>query len=281
MAWIELHDGVWEHHKTLKLRAALDITLVETVGHLLSLWHFTLRNSVDEGDLENWGEDGIEHAARWEGAAGKFIKALRGVGLLDGFKVHDWTDFTLHYHSYLQRQDRIKAQVRDRVREWRQRQNKISNATVTRCNAETIPTIPTNNNLHQTNSAFDAFWSAYPRKIGKQAALKAWKRVKPGLASVDKILKAVTAQKQSDQWTRDNGQFIPHPSTWLNQGRWDDELPKVQGPMVMPATPKCPLCKGRMIVSYESEAGGKVCGDCIDKEAKAEKNGLMPAKDHF
>ena len=28
----------------------------------------------------------------------------------------------------------------------------------------------------------------------------------------------------SAQWQRDNGQYIPHPATWLNQGRWDDEL---------------------------------------------------------
>lgn len=36
---------------------------------------------------------------------------------------------------------------------------------------------------------------------------------------------AVERQKCSDQWTQNNGQFIPHPATWLNQGRWDDELP--------------------------------------------------------
>jgi hypothetical protein len=37
------------------------------------------------------------------------------------------------------------------------------------------------------------------------------------------MLSAVEAQKQTDQWTKDGGQYIPHPSTWLNQGRWEDE----------------------------------------------------------
>ena len=69
---------------------------------------------------------------------------------------------------------------------------------------------------------FDAFWTAYPRKIGRKAAQKAWERAKdkPELAV---ILSAVEVQKQSEQWCKDGGQYIPHPATWLNQGRWDDK----------------------------------------------------------
>ena len=43
------------------------------------------------------------------------------------------------------------------------------------------------------------------------------------------MLKAIEKQKGSEQWTKDNGQYIPHPSTWLNQSRWEDELPAVGG----------------------------------------------------
>ena len=49
-------------------------------------------------------------------------------------------------------------------------------------------------------------------------------KVKPTAELHDQIVKAVEVQKQSEQWTRENGRFIPNPSTWLNQGRWDDEL---------------------------------------------------------
>uniref|UniRef100_A0A2G7T8I6 Uncharacterized protein n=1 Tax=Chryseobacterium sp. B5 TaxID=2050562 RepID=A0A2G7T8I6_9FLAO len=38
-----------------------------------------------------------------------------------------------------------------------------------------------------------------------------------------KMLAAITIQASSTQWLRDDGQFIPHPATWLNAGRWDDE----------------------------------------------------------
>lgn len=67
---------------------------------------------------------------------------------------------------------------------------------------------------------FDTFWDAYPRKIGKDAAKKAWAKKHPPLGDV---LSALERQCQSEQWTRDGGQFIPHPTTWLNQGRWQDE----------------------------------------------------------
>jgi hypothetical protein len=73
-------------------------------------------------------------------------------------------------------------------------------------------------------SRFSEFWQAYPKKIGKQAALKAWKRVKVTAELHEKILDAIRLQKTSAQWQKDNGQFIPNPATWLNQGRWDDEI---------------------------------------------------------
>ena len=38
------------------------------------------------------------------------------------------------------------------------------------------------------------------------------------------MIQAVEKQKQSTQWQRDGGQYIPHPATWLNQERWEDEV---------------------------------------------------------
>ena len=72
---------------------------------------------------------------------------------------------------------------------------------------------------------FSRFWAAYPRKVGKQAAKKSWSRLHPSEELTQAILQAVEAQKQSRQWRENNGQFIPNPATWLNQGRWEDELP--------------------------------------------------------
>lgn len=92
MPWIESHDDVWEHHKTIKLCQALDIGLVQAVGHLTSIWHFVLRNAWRDANLEAWGDDGIERAARWEGTKGRFVKAMRIAGYLDHHVVHGWLE---------------------------------------------------------------------------------------------------------------------------------------------------------------------------------------------
>jgi hypothetical protein len=71
---------------------------------------------------------------------------------------------------------------------------------------------------------FEVFWKAYPRKTGKDAARKAFAKRNPSQELLDKMLAAIEQQKQSAQWQKNNGQFIPLPTTWLNQGRWDDEV---------------------------------------------------------
>jgi transposase len=70
---------------------------------------------------------------------------------------------------------------------------------------------------------FDVFWQAYPRKVGKKPARKAWERIKPSKELLGKMLKSIQAARESKAWKKDNGEYIPHPSTWLNQERWEDE----------------------------------------------------------
>lgn len=66
---------------------------------------------------------------------------------------------------------------------------------------------------------FEDFWAAYPRKVGKLAALREWQRLRPDEATVKAM--AAALEWQREQW--DDPQYIPHPRTWLHQGRWMDE----------------------------------------------------------
>ena len=75
---------------------------------------------------------------------------------------------------------------------------------------------------------FERFWGVYPRKAGKGEAWKSWQ--KNGHPPVDDIVRIIELAKQTPQWTKNNGQFIPMPSTWLNQKRWGDEY-KPKGTM--------------------------------------------------
>ena len=71
---------------------------------------------------------------------------------------------------------------------------------------------------------FDRFWSEYPRKVGKKKCRHIWNRLKPSAELSEKIISAVKAYKRTEQWQKNKGQFIPHPATWLNQERWNDEI---------------------------------------------------------
>ena len=69
---------------------------------------------------------------------------------------------------------------------------------------------------------FESFWKVYPRKIGKEKCRNWFKSHKPKEDLVKQMIEAVEQQKKSKQWS--DPQYIPHPYTWLNQGRWEDEL---------------------------------------------------------
>ena len=95
--------------------------------------------------------------------------------------------------------------------------NKVKNTTVP-------PSSPPKGEDAQIGGRFERFWAAYPKKVAKAAALKAWKSLSPDEGLLETILDALERQKKSDQWRRENGQFIPNPSTWINGKRWNDEL---------------------------------------------------------
>ena len=77
---------------------------------------------------------------------------------------------------------------------------------------------------------FDLFWQAYPKKVGKEAARRSWAKLREPVAHLAWILTALKWQIASDDWTRDNRQYVPNPATYLNQGRWQDEQQVASGP---------------------------------------------------
>jgi hypothetical protein len=74
------------------------------------------------------------------------------------------------------------------------------------------------------DESFGQFWEVYPRKDAKQAAERAWRKLKPGPELVEAIVVAV--ERQARGWK--DPQFIPMPATWLNGARWNDQGPKVR-----------------------------------------------------
>lgn len=72
------------------------------------------------------------------------------------------------------------------------------------------------------DDGFEKFWSVYPRRVGKKDAVKVWKQIKPDEELISLIVQGVERWKQSDQWTKDEGRFVPYPATFLRGERWNE-----------------------------------------------------------
>ena len=94
--------------------------------------------------------------------------------------------------------------------------------TVSNCSPSPFP-LP-ESPLPLYRERFDIFWKAYPKKLQRPYTLKIWMKLKPSEELLNKMIKTIETFKETEQWKKERGQFIPYPSTWLNQGRWEDEV---------------------------------------------------------
>lgn len=78
--------------------------------------------------------------------------------------------------------------------------------------------------LASGGGGFEAFWAVYPRQAAEARARRAWSRLNPSQDLQRQILAAVAAQTRTEGWKRENGRFVPLPSTWLHGERWRDSV---------------------------------------------------------
>lgn len=71
-----------------------------------------------------------------------------------------------------------------------------------------------------TSGGFEDFYQAYPNKSGRKVAESAF--TKANIEDLTIVLADVAMRSKSREWTKDDGQYIPMPSTYLNQRRWED-----------------------------------------------------------
>ena len=81
--------------------------------------------------------------------------------------------------------------------------------------------IEENRKEKQYSEDFERFYEAYPKRKAKPIAFKAWLKHKP---DINVVLKSLIMHKKSDQWTKNKGEFIPYPASWLNAEGWNDEI---------------------------------------------------------
>ncbi len=129
------------------------------------------------------------------------------------------------------------------------------------------------------DKGFLAFWETYPKKAGKIAAWKAWKNQNNNRPEIEIILSAIKTQSQCEQWRKENGQYIPNPATWINQGRWEDEPIKDtpstqnrQGRQSLSPYKTCERCGQEYLEADAIEIKGQMrCPKCPEAREESER----------
>lgn len=113
------------------------------------------------------------------------------------------------------------------------------------------------NNIKENNikEKFEIFWNLYPRKVGKDNAYKSW--LKLSTEDQSKCIEVIPIHSKQDQWAKEK-QFIPHPATWLNQGRWKDDIGSL---MVKVKTYQCQSPINRNCIEITTNQD-KICQKC-------------------
>jgi len=245
--WIKSHKNLRDNPKLFVLMAVMVWNRAEAIGRLHMLWWWCVDHAED-GDLRRFDDMQIAMAVELDATKSKqFIEALLKGGFLERepyFRIHNWWKYAGRYlqSKYKDHPEKWKViqekyascvtdtvtdgvtDEEDRESHMPQNKNKIKNKT---------PIVPTGDGgagkkPEGYSEHFIEFWRQYPKKVGKKAAWRAWERV-GGLDEMHnelrgRIFESVLKHKKTEQWRKDGGQFIPHPATFLNQARWDDEI---------------------------------------------------------
>lgn len=122
---------------------------------------------------------------------------------------------------------RQEAMLSNAERQARFRAKRRNNSTVTLKLQNSNDRIEENRieeNRETIVGRFTEFWEQYPRKENKKKAQTAWLKLSPSKQEHEAIMAGLQKYIASEQWTKDDGRFIPHPTTWLNGERWKDEV---------------------------------------------------------
>lgn len=106
----------------------------------------------------------------------------------------------------------------------------ITDTNITDTNKQITPLTPQEGDSGFENNlileSFERFWSVWPRsnhKVNKKACFQKWKARKLYEKEAE-IMHCLNLWKLTENWNKQNGDFIPQPATWLNQNRWEVDV---------------------------------------------------------
>ena len=224
--WIKMRIDLQTHPKVFRMVSALKADRLRIIGGLHIAWSI-FDTHCDDGVLVGYTVDAMDAVVGWPGFTQAMID-VEWAGIQDDgslvmprFEEHNGASAKRRANdNERKRNDRKAKNVRNvsasdadklRTREEKRREDKEQK--------------PYGDDEVDHAESFAQFWALYPRKVGKEAARKAWDKLKLTNELFDSLVQALGAQCLTTDWLKDDGRFIPHPSTWINGKRWEDEVP--------------------------------------------------------
>jgi hypothetical protein len=214
--------GTIRHPKLLHLAELLSLEPYGALGLLEALLDWTF-DYARRGDVGRFDNAAIARGIGWQGDPERLVAALVTARWLDPCAVHRLVIHDLGEHAPESWKKLMQRQHLEFVTPV-----PPSSGQVPDLSAPPAPRLAAPLSLASLAPVpapgFDDFWTRYPRHEGKQAAQKAWGKLGPA-PPLGAIVDALAWQRELPRWREERGRYVPHPATYLNGRRWEDERP--------------------------------------------------------
>lgn len=167
----------------------------------------------------------------------KYIKELRKKGVISVEQIRESGRFSRNIYTLLNYNPNMICTESDSTGHGKTgADTTVSDEVDTNNNSDKNNSLKSNSNKNKSSSGDDRspysdfflrWWEVYPRKVSKGRAWKIWQRDKLD-KRVDELIEKLQ-QQVSIQYSQIETQYIPHPSTYLSDSRYDDEIEQIKG----------------------------------------------------
>lgn len=223
MSWAKLDDSVATHPKISRLDS--DALVLWVMGLCYCQRHLT-DGAIPAHIVPTLAPNQVRRPTK---ATGTLVQVGLWHPTVDGFQVHDYLDWNDSRAATEARKARDRARKRGVAHDSARNPRGIPRDS--RCGVESSSVLGESPREPSALEArFASWWERYPRKVGRQAAWREWQKLKPSDETLVEMLAVLTLQRQSQDWVKEGGRFIPHPKTYLHQGRWEDLVEATREP---------------------------------------------------
>lgn len=194
----------------------------QRIGDVMAVYVHLLvcaSNATERGRTQSFNSEDVASALDLDTEQVEQIIAAMQGRVLDGDLLKGWEN----------RQVAREDGSAERSKAWREAQKTASERTPNAAERKRTPDKDKDKDKDKektnTPTAFEVFYAAYPKHEAKKDAQSAFAKLNPSPELLDKMLAAIASKKQTTDWMKEKGKFVPLPATWIRAERWNDEAP--------------------------------------------------------